>query len=428
MPPGARSPQPRGARLWGAGGKYRENPLRGHFHPRFPDRGDRRASDDRGRPARVRWNTGGMRRRPYVLLSAAVSLDGYLDDAAGTRLMLSNDEDFDRVDEVRSGVDAILVGAGTVRADNPRLLVRDEKRRRDRADRGLGPDPVKVVLTRTGRLDLGARFFTAGDGEKLVYTPDATGFSERLGGAATVVEAGDLDAVLADLARRGIQRLMVEGGGQVHTLFLTAGVVDELQVVVAPFFVGDPAAPRLVGPGIFPQNPRNPMLLAETRQMGDVVLLRYLTGRAATDFARLREAIELAGNCPPSATFRVGAIITDAGNRVLATGYSGETDPHDHAEETALAKLAPDDPRLAGATIYSSLEPCSARASRPVSCTRHILAANIPRVVFAWREPELFVDPEGAELLAAAGCEVVELPDLAPLVRRANTHLPGVRP
>jgi pyrimidine deaminase RibD-like protein len=145
------------------------------------------------------------------------------------------------------------------------------------------------------------------------------------------------------------------------------------------------------------------------------------------DVQRLREAIELADRCPPSATFRVGAVITDAHDEVLATGFSGETDPHDHAEEAALAKLG-SDPRLAGATIYSSLEPCSSRASRPVTCTRHILDAGIPRIVFAWREPVVFVDAEGAELLRAAGREVVEIPELADLARRANTHLPGVGP
>ncbi|HKS49017.1 MAG TPA: dihydrofolate reductase family protein [Amycolatopsis sp.] len=364
--------------------------------------------------------------RPYVLLSAAISLDGYLDDASENRLVLSNAEDFDRVDQVRSTVDAILVGANTIRTDNPRLLVRDEKRRQARIDRGLPPDPVKVTLTGSGNLDEDSAFFTTGDSEKLVYAPDTTRIPERIHAVASVVEASGLETVLADLAGRGIRRLMVEGGGRIHTRFLTAGQVDELHLVLAPFFVGDPAAPRVVGPGRFPQNPRNPMLLAGTRQMGDVVLLRYLTGQAATDFARLKEAVELAENAPPSSTFRVGAIITDAENEVLATGYSGETDPHDHAEEAALAKLAPGDPRLAGATIYSSLEPCSTRASRHLSCTGHILRAGIPRVVFAWREPAVFVDCEGAELLRAAGREVIELPELTHLVRRANAHLPGV--
>ncbi|MPZ66526.1 MAG: dCMP deaminase [Pseudonocardiaceae bacterium] len=142
------------------------------------------------------------------------------------------------------------------------------------------------------------------------------------------------------------------------------------------------------------------------------------------DRAQLRRAIELAEHCPPSPTaFSVGAVIADADGTVLATGHSRETDPHDHAEEAALAKLAADDARLTAATLYSSLEPCSTRASRPRSCTELILATPIPRIVFAWREPDLFVDCEGAEILCAAGREVIEVPELAHLVRHTNAHL-----
>jgi pyrimidine deaminase RibD-like protein len=147
----------------------------------------------------------------------------------------------------------------------------------------------------------------------------------------------------------------------------------------------------------------------------------------AADRRQLRAAIELAASAPPSSTaFSVGAVVTDADGVVLATGYSRETDPRDHAEEAALAKLDPHDARLRGATIYSSLEPCSTRSSRPVSCTQLILDAGIPRIVFAWREPALFVDCVGAELLRAAGRETIEVSDLAPLVRHTNAHLPGV--
>ncbi|MEZ5095500.1 MAG: dihydrofolate reductase family protein [Nocardioides sp.] len=81
--------------------------------------------------------------RPYVLLSCSLSLDGYLDNAAGHRLVLSNAADLDRVDDVRAGCDAILVGAGTVRADDPRLVVRSPERRSRRLARGLDPTPSR---------------------------------------------------------------------------------------------------------------------------------------------------------------------------------------------------------------------------------------------------------------------------------------------
>ncbi|WP_460308689.1 RibD family protein [Actinocorallia aurea] len=221
------------------------------------------------------------RDRPYVLLSCAASVDGYIDDASPERLRLSNEADFDRVDAARAEVDAILVGATTIRRDDPSLLVRSAARRAARVARGLPENLVKVTVTGRGGLDPRARFFTTGEEPKLVYTADpvAAALSAELGDAAEVVSLGekaDLGALLTDLAARGIRRLMVEGGGGVHTGFLTADLVDEIHLAVAPFFVGDPAAPRFTHPGLFPQSPSRPMRLAEARSIGDIAFLRYL--------------------------------------------------------------------------------------------------------------------------------------------------------
>jgi len=139
------------------------------------------------------------------------------------------------------------------------------------------------------------------------------------------------------------------------------------------------------------------------------------------DLAWLRLACELAALCPPSQTaFSVGAVVVGADGREIVRGYSRENDPHDHAEESALKKTAAD---LRGTTIYSSLEPCGERKSRPLTCTDLILRAGIGRVVFAWREPSLFVEGQGVERLLAAGVEVVELPEPADLARLPNAHL-----
>ncbi|WP_308407718.1 deaminase [Streptomyces sp. RKAG337] len=139
-------------------------------------------------------------------------------------------------------------------------------------------------------------------------------------------------------------------------------------------------------------------------------------------------AIELSRLCPPAeGAYSVGAIIVDEHGEEMARGYSRETDPHVHAEESALAKLAPNDPRLPGATLYSTLEPCSQRKSRPLSCTQLILASGVRRVVIAWREPPLFVgDCIGVETLRNAGVTVVELSDMAAQARAVNAHLPGL--
>jgi 5-amino-6-(5-phosphoribosylamino)uracil reductase len=215
-----------------------------------------------------------------VLLSCAVSLDGCIDDAGDTRLVLSNEADLDRVDAVRASCDAILVGANTIRRDDPRLVVRSPARQAERRAAGLPASPAKVTVTRRGDLDAAARFFTTGDAERLVYCASAglAGARERLGAVATVVDAGDpldLVAVLADVARRGIERLMVEGGTEILTQLLAAGLADELHLAVAPVLVGDPDAPRLVGAGPFPEDGCGAPTLVEARPIGDVVLLRY---------------------------------------------------------------------------------------------------------------------------------------------------------
>jgi 5-amino-6-(5-phosphoribosylamino)uracil reductase len=221
-----------------------------------------------------------MAERPYTLLSCSMSIDGYIDGTTESRLLLSNELDFDRVDAVRAGVDAILVGATTVRNDDPRLLVRDPERRQARLRCGLPEHPVKVTVTRRGLLDPSRRFFADDGSRKLVYAGSrvAETLEERLGALSDVIDAGEpvtMSAVTHDLHARGVRRLMVEGGAAVHTQFLAEDLVDELQLVVAPFFVGDSGARRFVGDGRFPWHSARRAHLAETRQLGDVALLRY---------------------------------------------------------------------------------------------------------------------------------------------------------
>lgn len=158
-------------------------------------------------------------------------------------------------------------------------------------------------------------------------------------------------------------------------------------------------------------------------------------GYTDTDLRWLREAIELSRCSPPSdGAFSVGAVLV-SGGEILTTGFSRERDQHDHAEEVALAKaaeagLAGGRPGhglagagLAGATMYSSLEPCLRRLSRPRSCAQLIVAAGIRRVVLAWREPPLFVPGGGARWLGEQGVTVIEVPELADQARAINAHL-----
>ncbi|MFI7005142.1 dihydrofolate reductase family protein [Streptomyces sp. NPDC050145] len=375
--------------------------------------------------------------RPHVLLSAAVSLDGCLDNTGPERLLLSGPEDFDRVDALRAESDAVLVGAGTLRADRPRLLVNSEPRRARRVAEGRPAYPLKVTVSGSGDLDPADPFWTTG-GDRLVYTTDAGAgpARARLGAAAEVVALGpavDWAALLDDLGGRGVLRLMVEGGARVHTRLLRLGLADELRLAVAPLVVGEADAPRLFGPGDYPGGPRSRMRVLGTEQVGDMIVTRYAptvpgnTARATpADRHWLRIACDLATLCPPSRTaFSVGAVVVAADGTELARGYSREGgDPTVHAEEAALAKLAGDEPRLTGATVYSSLEPCGRRASRPKPCARLIVEAGAGRVVTAWREPDTFVPgADGIGVLAAAGIAVAEVPELAEAAMIPNNHL-----
>jgi len=220
-----------------------------------------------------------MTERPYTILSAAMSVDGCLDDTGPARLLLSNPEDFDRVDELRASCDAILVGAETLRKDDPRLLVNSARRRAGRSAAGRPEHPVKVTVTGSGKLDAGLRFWHSG-GAKVVFTVDAAAAAARecVGGLADVVSTGprlDWGAVLDELGRRGVGRLMVEGGGTVHTQLMALDLADEVQLAVAPLRVGRAGAPKFLGPADHPGGPGARMRLLGSRVIGDMVLLRY---------------------------------------------------------------------------------------------------------------------------------------------------------
>lgn len=214
----------------------------------------------------------------HVLLSVAMSADGYIDDAAATPLVLSDAADLDQVDEIRAQSDAIMVGAQTIRTDDPRLAVKSATRRQDRLARGWPENPLKVTITASDDLDPDRRFFARADQPPLVYAgaPMAEKLRARLGAVAEIVPVPGLDRVdlswvVADLAARGIERLMVEGGAQVLAQFLAAGLADELRLAIAPVVVSDPAAPRL-------RLRTGRLRLAGLTLVGRTSVLRYLPG------------------------------------------------------------------------------------------------------------------------------------------------------
>ena len=220
-----------------------------------------------------------LEKRPFVFASVAMSLDGFIDDGDATRLVLSNPQDLKARDELRSKCDAILVGANTVRRDNPSLLIDSEELREKRKTLGLSPDLVKITMTRSGNLDPRSKFFQSENTQKLVYCPQsiAAALQRKLAAHAEIIGLEELTPtqLLRDVASRNIRTLMVEGGQSIHTAFLKENAVDELRVAVAPFFVGEDSAPRFVAAAQFSFNKHNHLQLLGVEQLGDVAVLRY---------------------------------------------------------------------------------------------------------------------------------------------------------
>lgn len=143
----------------------------------------------------------------------------------------------------------------------------------------------------------------------------------------------------------------------------------------------------------------------------------------AEDLKYLQEAIDESRKCTPSETaYCVGAvIITTSGEQF--NGYTHETNTINHAEEEAIAKALSAGAELKEATIYSSMEPCSKRSSKPKSCSQLLIEHKFGRVVYALAEPSHFVDCQGDSILRESGIEVKVIESLAPQVLEVNSHI-----
>ncbi len=365
-----------------------------------------------------------------TIVSAAVSLDGYIDDCAPVRLKLSTPEDWTRVGAMRSRCDAILVGAGTVRADDPSLVIKDPALREARKKAGMEPDICKVTITRGGEIDPGCGFFTRGGGRKVVFTtPQApAGRVERLTRVAEVfVEETITPAVIARrLEGLGYRTLFVEGGTTILGMYLGTGHADLFRLAVAPFMVGDPSAPRLMPPGAYPWDGESRMRLRTTEDLGGMAVMEMVPPQ--TDLLDRRFLADAVAQgflgAPCDTAYRVGAVVVTATGQVFS-GYTHETGPLNHAEEEAVAKADVAGADLRGAAIYSSMEPCTHRKSKPLSCTALIIERGFAKAVYALEEPSALARCEGHQRLAAAGLEVCRIGDYDAEVLAANSHILG---
>lgn len=354
-----------------------------------------------------------------IVLSVALSSDWCLDDCSAERLVLSNDKDWQEVYDLRGERDAILVGAGTLRSDNPSLRIKSDDVRARRESAGLSPEICRVTLTRSGNLEPSLKFFSP-DGECVVFTTvKLPGVLEE---SSRVICRKNLTArvIAYELERMGKESLLVEGGAQILKMFLSEGVFDELRVAVSPKVVGEDAAPHLVEPSKLYS-----MTVERDYMLDDMHITWYRNSGAdgLFDYKTMLRAIELSTRCEQNSThYCVGAVIVTADGQTFE-GYTGETGEHDHAEEAAVSKADAADVSLKGATIYTSMEPCSTRKSKPCSCSQMLIERGFRRVVFAASEPDRFVRCVGEATLRENGLEVLQLSELADDAAAVNAYL-----
>ncbi len=355
-----------------------------------------------------------------VTLSVATSADGYIDDMTPQRLVLSTPEDWAVVYELRAEADAIVIGAETLRRDNPTLRLKRPELIEWRLSRGLPKEPARVVICGEGAISPNLRIFHEGEGRVIIFSnierPELTG--------AEVIVSQHIDAayVVTTLEKMGLVEIYVEGGAKILNMFMEQGVVDRLRVARnRKIVVDDSTAPRFTPPEWILSAPG----VCENLGGMDVQTFEVSDTDELRDEEYMELAISVSRNSEASPScYRVGAVIVTRQGEIF-DGYTLETSPTHHAEQAAMFKAKESGADLRGATIYSTMEPCSERRSEPVSCSQLIIENGFSRALFALYEPSHFVNCKGGYNMRSAGVEVKYMPQYSKKVRKINSHVLG---
>lgn len=220
--------------------------------------------------------------RPHVFVNAAMSADGKLSTHERRQVRISGAGDLRRVDRLRAGADGVMVGIGTVLADDPSLTVKDPALVAARESGGAAPHPARIVVDSKARIPPGAALLHRGTGLRVVGVSEAAP-ADRVAALeeyATVVVAGrdrvDLALLLERLWDLGVRRLMVEGGGTLIGALATAGLVDEVYTYVGNMIIGGSTAPTLAdGNGLSASGPFVRLELVSVAPCDGGVLLHW---------------------------------------------------------------------------------------------------------------------------------------------------------
>jgi len=227
-----------------------------------------------------------------VTVNFAASVDGRITTRTREHVSLGSESDRRLMDELRVQADAVIVGAGTVRHDGRPMRIRYEDLQARRTKRRLSAHPINVVLTRTLDLSPRSRFFAANDIHRIIFTTSRAPKTRvrRFANVAEVVvlPGGDVDPkrVMQELRKRGLKRVLLEGGGEVHFSFAQAGLVGDLFVTVTPRLIGGNDAPSLLDGEGFLWKDHIGLKLVSSRRVGEEVFLHYRAARAKRRPAR----------------------------------------------------------------------------------------------------------------------------------------------
>lgn len=220
--------------------------------------------------------------RPFVFINSAMSADGKIASRERKQFRISSSLDLDRVDGLRASSDAIMVGIGTVLADNPSLTVKSEERRKLRKEKGLDENPIRVLVDSDAKASPAAEIFKKGGGKRIVAVSRSAPKDrvENLRKHAEIIVAGekevDLELLLEELKNRGVERLMVEGGATLNWGLVSQGLVDEIYTFIGDIIIGGAQAPTLVdGEGFTSREKACELELLSMEHVEEGALLRW---------------------------------------------------------------------------------------------------------------------------------------------------------